>query len=136
MTTVMAQGTFDLLHPGHIKYLEKSSSLGDELVVVIARDSRVEDRKNLAFTEEERKEILQGLEAVDKAILGSEGDIYSTVKEVDPDIITIGYDQDHSKNKVKKMAEDAVNGKVRVKRVDASTGHSSSDIKQKICDQL
>jgi cytidyltransferase-related domain len=110
MTTVMAQGTFDLLHPGHIKYLEKSSSLGDKLVVVIARDSRVKDRKNLAFTEKERRKIIQGLEAVDEAILGSEGDIYSTVQEVDPDIITIGYDQDHSKSKVKKMAEDAVNG--------------------------
>jgi FAD synthetase len=116
--------------------MEKSSTLGDELVVVIARDSRVEDRKNLAFTEKERKEILKGLEAVDKAILGSEGDIYSTVKEVDPDIITIGYDQDHSKNKVKKMAEDAVNGEVKVERIDSSTGHSSSDIKQEICDQL
>ncbi|EGQ43483.1 MAG: cytidyltransferase-related domain protein [Candidatus Nanosalina sp. J07AB43] len=132
----MAQGTFDLLHPGHIKYLEKSSSLGDKLVVVIARDSRVKDRKNLAFTEKERRKIIQGLEAVDEAILGSEGDIYSTVQEVDPDIITIGYDQDHSKSKVKKMAEDAVSGEVKVERIDSSTGHSSSDIKQKLCDQI
>jgi FAD synthetase len=57
MATLMAQGTFDFLHPGHIKYFEASAELSERLVVVIARDSRVKDRKNLAFTEEKRKKF-------------------------------------------------------------------------------
>jgi len=66
MKKVMAQGTFDVIHPGHIKYLEKSAEKGDKLTAVIARDSRVKDRKQLAFNEEERKKIIESLEAVDK----------------------------------------------------------------------
>lgn len=130
MKTVMAQGTFDVLHPGHIHYLEKSAELGDMLVVVVARDSRVSDRKELVFDEEERRQILEALEAVDEAILGSEGDIYSAVEEVDPDVITLGYDQDHEEQKVKQMAEDATGHGVSVERISGKGEYSSSDLKQ------
>jgi FAD synthetase len=126
---VMAQGAFDLLHPGHIHYLERSAALGEELVVVVARDSRVSDRKELVFDEEERKEMLQALEAVDEAVLGSEGDIYSTVEEIDPDIITLGYDQDHSEEEVRKMAEEATGHEVEVERVSGLEDYSSSKLK-------
>lgn len=125
----MAQGTFDILHPGHIHYLERSAELGDELVVVIARDSRVSDRKDLVFNEEERREILEALEAVDRAVLGSEGDIYSTVREVDPDVITLGYDQSHSEEEVKEMAEEATGQGVEVERISGKSDYSSSKIK-------
>ena len=127
--TVMAQGTFDVLHPGHIHYLEESAQLGDELVVVIARDSRVKDRKNLAFNEKERRKIVESLEAVDTALLGSEKDIYTTVEKVSPDIITLGHDQDHSIDEVKEMAENALQREIRVTRIDTGTEHYSSDIK-------
>jgi FAD synthetase len=127
--TVMAQGTFDVLHPGHIHYFEKSAELGDRLVVVIARDSRVKSRKDLVFDEEDRKKMVESLEVVDEAILGSEGDIYSTVKEVDPVVITLGYDQSHSESDVKEMAEEATGHSVEVVRVDELEGFSSSDIK-------
>ena len=132
MTVAMAQGTFDVLHPGHVKYLEESAKKGDELVVVIARDSRVKERKNLAFNEEERRKLVEGLEAVDEAILGSEDDIYSTVKKVSPDVITLGHDQHHSEEDVKNMAEEALGREVKVERVEESTEHSSSDIKEDI----
>lgn len=125
----MAQGTFDVLHPGHIHYLEKSAEKGDELVVVIARDARVEDRKDLFFDEEERKLMVDSLQIVDEAILGSEDDIYSTVREADPDIITLGYDQHHSREKVEKMAEEATGHKVEVLRIEREDDYSSSDIK-------
>lgn len=125
----MAQGTFDLVHPGHIHYLEKSAELGDRLVVVIARDSRVGERKNLYFDEEERRRIIEALEAVDEAILGSEGDIYATVREVNPDVITLGYDQDHEEDKVRKMAEDATGHTVEVKRIEGLEDYSSSRLK-------
>ena len=130
MKTVMAQGTFDLIHPGHLHYFEESAKLGGRLVVVIARDSRVEDRKDLVFDEEERKKIVGSLEAVDKAVLGSEGDIYSTVEGIDPDIITLGADQHHSLEEVKSLAENATDHSVEVQRISEKEGYSSSDIKQ------
>ena len=132
MDIVMAQGTFDVIHPGHIKYLEESSKKGDKLVVVIARDSRVEERKDLAFNEEERRKIVESLEAVDEAVLGSKGDIYTTVKQISPNIITLGHDQHHSEEEVKNMAEEALGREVKVERIEESTEHSSSDIKEQV----
>ncbi|WP_414838059.1 adenylyltransferase/cytidyltransferase family protein [Candidatus Nanosalina sp. VS9-1] len=128
MKTVMAQGTFDILHPGHLHYFEESKKLGDELVVVISRDSRHEDRK-IFLDENDRQKMVQALETVDKAVLGTEGDIYETVEKIDPDVITLGYDQNHSKDEVKKMAEEATGHKVTVKRIEGLEDFSSSKIK-------
>lgn len=127
MHRVMAQGVFDIIHPGHIHYLEESKAHGDELVVVIARDSRVD--KELHFDEEERKELVSALKPVDKAVLGSEGDIYSTVSQVDPDLITLGYDQEHDEDEVKQLAENATGHKVSVKRITGRGEYSSSNIR-------
>lgn len=127
MMTVMAQGVFDILHPGHLHYLKQSKNLGDELVVVIARDSRIE--KDLYFSEAERKEMLEALEIVDQALLGSEESIYDTVEKVDPDIITLGYDQPFDKEEVASMAREASNRKVEVKRIEKRSNYSSSDIR-------
>lgn len=129
MTKVMAQGVFDILHPGHLHYFRESKDLGDELVVVIARDSRVKEKKGLHFDEEERREMVEALKPVDKAILGSEGDIYSTVKEIDPDVITLGYDQKHDEEEVKEMAEDATEHEVKVERISGLEDYSSSNIR-------
>jgi FAD synthetase len=128
MTTVMAQGVFDLLHPGHLHYLEKSKKLGDKLVVVIARDSRIE--KDLHFDEDERQEMVQALEAVDQAILGSEEAIYDTVSKVSPGIITLGYDQPFDEEEVKSMAEEATGEKVEVKRISEKPEYSSTSIRE------
>ncbi len=125
----MAQGTFDILHPGHIHYLEQSSKHGDKLKVVIARDSRI--KKETYFDEEERLKMVDSLEIVDEAILGSEGNIYSTVKEIDPQTITLGYDQKHNEKEVKKMAEKATGHKVDVKRITRLKNYSSTKIRSK-----
>ncbi|WP_153549897.1 adenylyltransferase/cytidyltransferase family protein [Candidatus Nanohalobium constans] len=126
----MAQGTFDIIHPGHLHYLKKSAELGEKLTVVIARDSRVKERKDLVFTEEERRELVDSLEMVDKAVLGNKGDIYSTVEKINPDTITLGYDQKHDEEEVKKMAENATNHEVEVKRISGFQNYSSSNIKK------
>ena len=131
MKTVMAQGTFDILHPGHIHYLKESSRMGDELVVVIARDSRIEKRKDLVFSEDERKEMIKALESVDRAILGSETDIYDTVRDVNPDVITLGYDQKHDREEVRELAEDTVGHEVEVLRIEGKNEYSSTDIKNR-----
>lgn len=129
MKTVMAQGVFDVLHPGHLYYLRESRKLGDELVVVIARDNRID--RELYFTEDERRELVAALEMVDRAILGSEGDIYATVEKIDPEVITLGYDQDHSAEKVREMAEGATGHSVDVKRIGSESDYSSSELKEK-----
>jgi|AntDeeMetageno51_2_1112566.scaffolds.fasta_scaffold04326_3 FAD synthetase len=129
MTKVMAQGTFDILHPGHLHYFNESAEKGEELVVVISRDSRVSDRKNTYFDENERKKMVDALGVVDEALLGAEGDIYSTVRRIDPDIITLGYDQKHDEKKVKEMAQKATGHEVEVVRVGEKEGYSSSKIR-------
>ncbi|PSG98957.1 MAG: FAD synthase [Nanohaloarchaea archaeon SW_7_43_1] len=131
MKTVMAQGTFDILHPGHIHYLEESSGMGDELVVVISRDSRIKKRKDLVFSEDERKKMVEALESVDRAILGSETDIYDTVRNVNPDVITLGYDQKHDRDEVRELAEDTVGHDVEVLRIEGKNEYSSTDIKKR-----
>lgn len=129
MKRVMAQGTFDVIHPGHIHYLRRSAKIGDKLTVVIARDSRVSERKELVFDEEERKDIVGSLEMVDEAVLGSEGDIYSTVQILDPDIITLGYDQDYEPGEVREMAEEATGHEVSVEKISGKGDYSSSNLK-------
>lgn len=128
MTTVMAQGVFDLLHPGHLHYLRESKNQGDKLVAIIARDSRIE--KDIHFNEEERQEMVQALEAVDEAILGSEESIYDTVERVQPDIITLGYDQPFDKEEVASMAEEAIGEKVEVARIEEKPDYSSTSIRE------
>jgi FAD synthetase len=129
---VLAQGAFDIIHPGHIHYLKKSAKKGDKLTVVIARDSRIKQRKNLIFNEEERKEIIEALESVDKAVLGSEDDIYSTVEKINPDKITLGHDQHHSEEQVKQMAEEATGKEVEVITISNHEKYSSSNIKDQL----
>jgi len=101
-TRVMAGGTFDLLHLGHLHYLQEAKELGDELVVVIACDKTVREHKHEPLMDEEvRREMVGALKPVDKAIVGSEEDKFDTVEEVDPDIIALGYDQRHAEEKLK-----------------------------------
>ena len=93
MVRVMAQGKFDIVHPGHLHYLRESAALGDELVVVVARDDRVREFTDLYMDEESRRQVIEALEMVDSAVLGSEGSVYDSVEEIQPDVITLGYDQ-------------------------------------------
>ena len=93
MTLVVATGTFDLLHPGHVFYLERSRALGDELVVIVARDMNVRHKPKPILPDEQRLRMIASLKVVDRAILGEESDIFRTVETLRPDIITLGYDQ-------------------------------------------
>lgn len=101
MVRVMASGVFDLLHLGHIHFLEEARRLGDELVVVVATDKNARARKHEPITPEDmRLKMVQSLKPVDKAVLGKEGDVYEIVLELRPDIIAIGYDQKHEPEKI------------------------------------
>ena len=94
MVRVMATGVFDLLHPGHLHFLEEARRLGDELVVVVARDQTARRLKHTPYVPELiRREMVEALKPVDRAVLGSTTDIYQTVVELKPDIIALGYNQ-------------------------------------------
>lgn len=104
MVRVMATGVFDIIHLGHLHYLEESKRLGDELVVVVATDTTVRKRKHEPITPQKmRCELVASLKPVDRAVLGKEGgDIFEIVKEVKPDIITLGYDQPFDQQNLEK----------------------------------
>ena len=90
---VLATGTFDLLHPGHLMYLEQSRALGDELVVIVARDANVKHKPRPIIPQDQRLLMVSALRTVDRAVLGSESDMFQPIEELEPDIITLGYDQ-------------------------------------------
>lgn len=95
MRKVMAFGTFDNFHLGHEAYLKQAKSLGDELVVVIARDETVQKIKG-RFPDQnelERKKAVEKSEVATKAILGNPDDKYEVLRKYRPNIIALGYDQ-------------------------------------------
>jgi len=90
----MATGVFDLLHPGHVFFLTEAKKLGDELVVVVARDQTARRLKREPYVPEHiRREMVESLKPVDRAVLGSATDIYETVLNERPNIIVLGFDQ-------------------------------------------
>ncbi|MCK4613943.1 MAG: adenylyltransferase/cytidyltransferase family protein [Thermoplasmata archaeon] len=102
MVRVMATGVFDILHLGHLHFLEEARKLGDELVVVVATDKTAERGKHLPIiTQEMRVELVGALEVVDKVYLGHEGDPFRIVEELRPDIIALGFDQFHDEVRIK-----------------------------------
>ncbi len=101
MVRVMASGVFDILHSGHIYYLQEAKKLGDELFIVVARDSTVRKQKHEPITPENmRLEMVKALKPVDKAVLGYENDRYRIVEELKPDILALGYDQKDDEKKI------------------------------------
>ena len=95
MVRVMASGVFDILHTGHISYLEQAKAAGDELVVVVACDNTVRKRKHEPITPDiMRLRIIQALKPVDRAVIGKDtGNIYETLEDIHPDVIMLGFDQ-------------------------------------------
>lgn len=90
---VLATGTFDILHPGHLTYLEEARKLGDELWVIVARDVHVKHKPPPVMPEKHRLRMVASLKAVDRAILGSSKDIFEFLPEIRPDVIALGPDQ-------------------------------------------
>lgn len=121
MVRVMAVGVFDLLHAGHLHYVEQAKSLGDELIVVVAHDDTVRKQKHEPVTNQElRRRMVEGLKPVDKAIVGNPPNIpiFHILDSVEPDVIALGYDQKHSRDAIKLGLENNGWGNVEVIRVE------------------
>ncbi len=114
MVKVMATGTFDILHLGHIYFLKEAKKLGDTLAVVVATDSTVRKLKHEPVNSQDiRLSIIKELKIVDEAYIGYENDIYKIVKEIKPDIIALGFDQLHDENEIKiQLEKRKINSKI------------------------
>ena len=92
---VFTNGCFDILHKGHIDYLEKSKKLGDYLIVGLNSDASTKKLKGddrPINKEQDRKRILEALKFVDEVIIFEEDTPYNLIKSIKPDIITKGGD--------------------------------------------
>ena len=76
MSRVVAQGTFDILHPGHVHYLQDARSMGDTLHVIVARQSNVTHKPDPVVPGPQRVEMVAALDPVDHARLGHPADIF------------------------------------------------------------
>lgn len=91
----LANGNFDLLHVGHVRYLRAAKALGGKLVVAINSDESVRALKGEGrpiMPEHERAEILSALADVDAVIVFPELDVRSIIREIRPDIQAKGTD--------------------------------------------
>ncbi|WP_435129677.1 adenylyltransferase/cytidyltransferase family protein [Halobaculum sp. D14] len=101
-TKALAQGTFDLLHPGHLHYLSEAASRADELHVIVARDRNVTHKPSPVCPDRQRRDMVAALEVVDEAHLGHEEDFFVPVREIDPDVVVLGFDQHHDVDDIRR----------------------------------
>lgn len=93
---VFTNGCFDILHVGHVRYLEKAKFMGDTLIVGLNSDlsfKKLKGRKPY-MPQDERCEMLEALWAVDEVILFDEETPLELIKEIRPDILVKGPDHD------------------------------------------
>ena len=141
---VLASGVFDLLHLGHVKFLEEAKKAGGkdaELLVIVARDSTVQRMKGRPpiMPEDQRRALVESLRVVNEAVLGLEDfDIGDVIERVKPDVIALGYDQSEMEAQVREY----INKRglhVRIARLDKfenDTLSSSSKIREKIVENF
>ena len=141
---VLASGVFDLLHLGHVRYLEEAKRAGGrnaELIVIVARDNTVEKRKDKkpVIPENQRRALVESLKVVDEAILGYENfSIEKVIEKLKPDVIAVGYDQEGMEQAVrnyvkKKRLKTRV---VKISKFGKDELDSSLKIKQKIIEHF
>jgi FAD synthetase len=117
----MAVGVFDLLHAGHLHYLEQAKALGNHLTVVVAHDDTVRKRKHEPVTGQNlRRRMVEGLKPVDEAIIGNPPDvpIFDILPTANPDVIALGYDQEHAEERIRISLEERGLGHIKVIRVE------------------
>ena len=129
---VLANGCFDLLHVGHVRYLEEARAMGDALLVGINSDASVARLKGAGrpiMTAAERAEIVGALESVDAVVIFDEDTPHEIITALQPDILVKG--ADWAANAI--VGRDVVEARGgRVVRIPVEDGYSTSSIVEKI----
>jgi len=96
MKKIFLNGTFDLIHKGHLEIINYAKSLGDFLCVGIDNDERVREKKGSqrpVYCQEDRKFLLENLKSVDEVkIFSSDYELEQMIKSLKPDIMVVGSD--------------------------------------------
>ncbi len=111
MKTVLVFGCFDILHPGHLWFLQQAKKYGEMLVVVLARDIQIARIKGHAphMEEKDRLVLVKALKLVDNAYLGDTAYRYERlVKKIKPDTIVLGYDQKETIEEIQEKIGDNI----------------------------
>ena len=129
---VFTNGVYDLLHPGHVRYLQAARALGDALVVGVNSDRSVRANKGPSRPinpEAERAEVIAAMDCVDAAVIFDEDTPHEIISRLQPDVLVKGAD----------WAEDAIVGRDvvearggRVVRMPIEQGFSTTDLIAKI----
>lgn len=133
LTIVFTNGVFDLLHPGHVRYLRDARALGDILIVGVNSDRSVRALAKAPgrpiTPEAERAEVLDALAAVDGVVIFDEDDPHAIISALQPDILVKGAD----------WAADTIIGRDvvearggRVERIPLAEGYSTTAIIKRI----
>lgn len=141
---VLASGVFDLIHLGHVRFLEEAKRAGGKnakLIVIVARDGNVEKMKGRKpiMSEDQRRALVESLKVVDEAVLGYEKfDLGEVIEKIKPNVIALGYDQAEMEEEVKKhiAIRKLPVEVVSIGRFGENALDSSSKIKQKIIEKL
>jgi FAD synthetase len=139
---VLAAGKFDILHLGHLAYLQQAKDLAGkngELVVVIALDKTIERERGAppVFPQEQRQRLVEALDIVDKAVIGLDTDDHTEiVVQLNPDIVALGYDQYTDTDALERvLTEKGLKTKiVRLGKKTANGLCSSTQIRKRIID--
>lgn len=139
---VLVAGKFDILHLGHLAYLEQAKALaGDdgELIVIIALDKTIERERGAppVFPQEQRRRLVEALGFVDRAVIGLDTEDHTEIViQTKPDIIALGYDQYTNLERLEqRISEKGLHTKViRLEKMVADGLCSSTLIRERIID--
>ena len=129
---VFTNGVFDLLHPGHVRYLREARALGDALVVAINSDRSVRANKGPErpiVSERERAELLLALACVDAVVIFDEETPAAIVERIAPDVLVKGADWGPG-NIVGRDTVEARGG--RVVRIELTPGLSTTELVRRV----
>jgi rfaE bifunctional protein nucleotidyltransferase chain/domain len=129
---VFTNGVFDLLHPGHVRYLQEARRLGEALVVAVNSDRSVRANKDAGrpiVPGDERAEVLAALACVDVVVVFDEDTPQELISKIQPDVLVKG--ADWAPDRI--IGRDIVEARGgRVVRVPLADGYSTSEIIERI----
>lgn len=131
MVTVFTNGCFDILHAGHVEYLQKSRELGTKLIVGLNSDSSIKKLKGASRPinrQEDRKKVLEALRCVDEVIIFDEDSPYELIKRLQPDILTKGGDYTPDKVRSRELVKELI-------IIPFKDGYSTTNIINRIKDE-